>query len=164
MLTDVPKAQGNQKAIIKLMHVCDSFQIPVNQNETVVLPQESGSLKHSALYHRSCHLLISRIIFGAKFFMLVRCIFMTSPSESYALLFLQPPSIWKVEEKPVSVYSETLPTPDPLPNHCNSLNSPEQYYPFIYIPHLQMMVQAPEKIVAERKKKESFKKPQDLKF
>lgn len=90
LTTDVPKAQGNQKAIIKLIHVCDSFQIPVNQNETVVLPQESGSLKHSALYHRSCYLLISIIIFGAKFFMLVRCIFMTSLSESEAFLFLQP--------------------------------------------------------------------------
>jgi len=35
--------------------------------------------------------------------MLVRCSFMTSPSESKALLSLQPPSIWKVEEKPQPV-------------------------------------------------------------
>lgn len=40
------KAQGDQ-VIIMLLHVCGGFQVSVNQNETVVLPQGSGSLKHS---------------------------------------------------------------------------------------------------------------------
>lgn len=85
VLTDVSKAQGEKKVIIMLIHVCDGFQIPANQKETNVLPQGSGSIKHSALYHRLCHLLISIITFDIKFFMLVRCNFITSPSESKSL-------------------------------------------------------------------------------
>lgn len=72
VLTDVSKAQGDQEVKIVLMHFRDGFQIPVNQNETIVLPQGSGSLKHSALYHKLCHLLISTTIFDVKFFILVR--------------------------------------------------------------------------------------------
>lgn len=93
VLTDMPKAQADQEVVITLIHVCDGFQISVNLNETIVLPQRSGSLKHSALYHRLCHLLISILIFDVKFFMLVRCSFMASPSGSKSLLLLQPPSI-----------------------------------------------------------------------
>lgn len=47
VLTDVPKAQGDQKVIIMLIHVRDGCQITVNQNETIVLLQGSGSLKHT---------------------------------------------------------------------------------------------------------------------
>lgn len=46
MLTDVPKAQEDQKVIIMIIHVPDGFQITVNPNETIVLPQGSGSLKY----------------------------------------------------------------------------------------------------------------------
>ena len=63
ILTDVPKAQGDQKVVIKLLHVCDGLQVSVNQQETVVLPQGSGSLNNSALYHRLCHLLTAIICF-----------------------------------------------------------------------------------------------------
>lgn len=45
LLADVPKAQGDEKVTMKLIHVCNGFQISVKQNETVVLPQQSGSLK-----------------------------------------------------------------------------------------------------------------------
>lgn len=40
------QSSGDQKVIIKLIHVCDGFQFSVGQNETVVLPQGSGSLNH----------------------------------------------------------------------------------------------------------------------
>lgn len=145
VLIDVPKAQGDQKVIIMLIHVCDGFQISLNKNETIVLPQWSGSLKHSALYHWLSHLLISIIIFVVKFFIIVRCNFMSSSSESKSLLLLQPPC-----HHPFGNLKKILspwvfrdpPTPDPLLKYCKSLNSPEIYHPFFYILHSKMMFQA----------------------